>query len=95
MTSALSRAMVMGRGLDPVHYAKLRVLRHLGRHPEGVSKEQMYAWVASVRKHGGLGSIPFDRIRNYEKALGELVLDGRAACTNGVWWLRRRKNGNS
>lgn len=93
MPGALSRGnekLRVGAGVDPVHHARQRILGHLRRHPEGVPKDLMFAWLASVTRHGGLGRDPADRYWNYEKALKEIVRDGLAVCTNGVWWLRRR-----
>lgn len=88
---ALSRGLGVGAGVDPVYHARVRVLRHLRRHPRGVSKEQMYAWLHSVSRFGGLGADPTERIRNYERAMKDLVADALIVCTNGVWWMREKK----
>lgn len=91
MSLGLGRGLGIGPGVDPVYHARVRVLRHLRRHPGGVPADLMHAWIASVRRYGGLGARPEDRESNYNRALSELTRDGLVACTNGVWWARRRK----
>jgi len=59
-----------------------KLLRYLGRWPEGLSTARMRAWIDSCRKHGGYTP------SEYEGALYSLRDSGRVACVNGVWYLK-------
>ncbi len=57
-----------------------RVFRYLHRHPEGVSGQQITAWLKSCKVDHTIQSI--------EQALYNLRDLGKISHTNGIWWLR-------
>jgi hypothetical protein len=68
--------------LTPVEHAKKRILKHLRKHPEGVSTGQLLAWVEAVRSGGAIA------LDDFQAALRELRSAGTAASTNDLWHLR-------
>lgn len=70
------------RGLVSKLAIETKLLRYLGRWPEGLSTGRMRAWIASCSKDNGYTH------QEYETALTNLRDAGRVACTNGNWWLK-------
>ena len=62
---------------------RLRILRWLTNHPEGVPNAQMLAWVDSCKRFGGYTS------GEARETLFQLRHESEIACTNGIWWRRR------
>lgn len=60
--------------------ADVHVLRYLRNHPDGLSSEQLQAWLRSRGEHYSLAEV--------DAALFTLRDRNVAACTNRVWWLR-------
>jgi hypothetical protein len=61
---------------------RLRILRWLTRHPEGVPNAQMLAWVDSCTRFGGYTSA------EARQTLFQLRHESEIACTNGLWHRR-------
>lgn len=61
---------------------RLRILRWLHNHPEGVPNLQLLAWVDSCTRFGGY------TISECRETLFQLRHEALIACTNGLWCRR-------
>jgi len=65
------------------HPPDVHIERYLTKHTKGLSAQQMHGWLHSRKDDYTL--------REIELALFRMRDEGKAVCTNGLWWLRTRK----